>query len=62
MKTLSKKKGVPPERWTKQTLIDESRILHAAAVISDGRLAQTKQMRRLSQLLVWAAANLKELR
>lgn len=48
-----------PTRWNAETLITESRILHAAAAISDGRTSWTKQMVRLSRLLVWAAANLK---
>lgn len=58
---MKKKRRAKPERWTAQTLIDESRICDAAAALSDGRLAWTKQLRRLAQLLVWAAANLKEL-
>jgi hypothetical protein len=57
----TKKRRPKPERWTAQTLLDESRILHAAVAISDRRTAWARQMTRLSRLLVWAAANLKEL-
>lgn len=59
MSAVKTGRRVKAERWTAQTLIDESRICAAAAAISDGRLSWTKQLVRISRLLVWAAANLK---